>query len=147
MYIDFQIVAVGYAIPEETFFQNVVEKTLTSSKRDFELLIRLVEAAESRHLNNRYRHRNQPTNVLSFPPSGVEEYLPDYIGDIVMCPSVIEGEACKQSKPIEAHWAHMTVHGVLHLLGLGHETEEDALIMEDRERRVLSALRIVDPYQ
>ena len=144
--IDLQIEVTTIAVPDKKFFQNVAEETLMEFKRNFDLLMRLVEVSGSRFLNNRYRRSDRPTNVLSFRSSGIEEFLPNYLGDIVMCPSVIKDEAGEQKKSLDAHWAHMIVHGILHLVGFDHATEQEALIMEEKERRVLSGLRIPDPY-
>ena len=144
--IDLQIEVTTIAVTDKKFFQNVAEETLMEFKRNFDLLMRLVEVSESRFLNNRYRRSDRPTNVLSFRSSGIEEFLPNYLGDIVMCPSVIKDEAGEQKKSLDAHWAHMIVHGILHLVGFDHATEQEALIMEEKERRVLSGLRIPDPY-
>ena len=146
VHIDLQIEVSAVTVPEKKFFQNVAEETLMEFKSSFDLLMRLVEVSESRFLNNRYRRSDWPTNVLSFRSSGIEEVLPNYIGDIVMCPSVIKNEAGEQKKSLDAHWAHMIVHGILHLVGFDHGTEDEALIMEERERRVLSGLQISDPY-
>ena len=144
--IDLQIEVTTIAVPDKKFFQNVAEETLMEFKRNFDLLMRLVEVSESRFLKNRNRRSDRPTNVLSFRSSGIEEFLPNYLGDIVMSPSVIKDEAGEQKKSLDAHWAHMIVHGILHLVGFDHATEQEALIMEEKERRVLSGLRIPDPY-
>ena len=88
VHIDLQIEVDTFVVPEKKFFQTVAEETLIEFKSNFDLLMRLVEVSESRLLNNRYRRSDRPTNVLSFRSSGVEEFLPNYIGDIVMCPRV-----------------------------------------------------------
>lgn len=105
--------------------------------------------AEARRLNLLWRGRDYPTNVLSFPASpGLRGHAERrWLGDIVLCAPVIEREARQQGKPLQDHWAHLVVHGCLHLLGLDHETAADALRMERRERRVLAKFRIPDPYQ
>ena len=146
IHIDLQIEVDSVTVPEKKFFQTVAEETLIEFKSNFNLLMRLVEVSEPRLLNNRYRQSDRPTNVLSFRSSGIEEILPNYIGDIVMCPDVIKDEAGEQKKSLDAHWAHMIVHGILHLVGFDHGTEHEASIMEERERRVLSGLQISDPY-
>ncbi|HEY9182256.1 MAG TPA: rRNA maturation RNase YbeY, partial [Gammaproteobacteria bacterium] len=98
--------------------------------------------------NSEYRGKNGPTNVLAFPaaaaPAVRGESLP--IGDLVICASVIAREARAQGKTPDAHWAHMVVHGTLHLLGFDHETRRKAAVMEKRERSVLAALGFPDPY-
>ena len=108
----------------------------------------VVAAEESAELNSRYRGKNGPTNVLSFPAeapaAAVDELLP--FGDVVICADVVEREAREQGKAPAAHWAHMVVHGVLHLQGYDHEKLRDASIMEAREQALLAALGFPDPY-
>jgi len=109
--------------------------------------VRIVDEPEMRELNARYRHKDYPTNVLSFPaelPPGVDVPL---LGDIVICAPVVNREATEQHKAPRAHWAHMLVHGTLHLLGHDHERERDAAVMEALERRILAGLKFPDPYQ
>jgi probable rRNA maturation factor len=111
-----------------------------------ELTLRVVAAAESRALNHRYRGADKPTNVLSFP---ADPGLPGAaaLGDIVICAPVVAAEAVRQRKPARAHWAHMVVHGVLHLLGYDHMDGRGAERMEARERMILASLGFADPYQ
>jgi probable rRNA maturation factor len=116
-----------------------------------ELTIRVVDERESAELNSRYRGKKGATNVLSFPAGGAEapaaageELLP--YGDVVVCAEVVAREAREQGKPLAAHWAHMIVHGTLHLQGLDHENMRDAGIMEARERTLLAELGFPDPY-
>jgi probable rRNA maturation factor len=114
-----------------------------------ELTVRVVTARESAALNKRYRHKRGATNVLSFPadpPRAARgaESLP--VGDLVICATVVAREARAQRKPPAAHWAHMIVHGALHLRGYDHETESQARVMETRERKLLAALGFLDPY-
>jgi probable rRNA maturation factor len=113
---------------------------------DGDVCVRVVDEAESRALNERYRHRNSPTNVLSFP---AEMDLPSgrVWGDIVICAPVVQEEAADQGKPAEAHFAHMIVHGVLHLLGYDHESGTDAEKMESLETQILGRLGFGDPYR
>lgn len=110
-----------------------------------ELTVRLVAEDESAQLNGAYRQKPQPTNVLSF---GYGDDLPNdtLIGDLVICPVVVEREAAQQGKATAHHWAHLTVHGVLHLCGFDHETELEAAQMEARETAILARLGIADPY-
>ncbi len=109
--------------------------------RHGELTIRIVDEPESRALNHGYRGKDKPTNVLSFHGDG------DVLGDLVICAPVVAREAIEQSKPLRAHWAHMVVHGCLHLRGYDHEHETDAQKMEAREIRILRQLGFDDPYQ
>ncbi|MBR9813116.1 rRNA maturation RNase YbeY [bacterium] len=110
-----------------------------------ELTVRLVAEDESAQLNGAYRQKPTPTNVLSF---GYGDSLPDetLVGDLVICPAVVEREARQQGKPLADHWAHLTVHGVLHLCGFDHESDIDAAQMEAREAAILARLGIADPY-
>lgn len=115
------------------------------------MVIRIVDELESAELNSRYRHRNSATNILSFP--WVAPDLPDLVfsemallGDLVVCAPVLAREAQQQNKILEDHWAHIIVHGLLHLLGYDHLTEDEALLMEKQEISILQKLNISDPY-
>lgn len=110
-----------------------------------EVCVRVVDEAESRHLNHEYRGRDAPTNVLSFP-AGVA--LPELRlhGDVVVCAPVVAREAQQQEKTYDDHFAHMIVHGVLHLLGYDHQTAAEAAVMEQLERRALDRFGVSDPY-
>ncbi|MGH8231327.1 MAG: rRNA maturation RNase YbeY [Steroidobacteraceae bacterium] len=111
-----------------------------------EISVLLVGPARSRALNARYRGRDRPTNVLSFrAPAAVHDS--GVLGDLVICPAVLRAEAQAQHKSARAHWAHLVVHGVLHLAGYDHERQRDARRMERREIRVLRALGIANPYR
>ena len=117
-----------------------------------EVTLRIVGESESAELNSRYRGKKGATNVLSFPASGIDvpaaaaaELLP--IGDLVVCADVVAREAREQGKTLAAHWAHMVVHGALHLQGYDHEKMRDASIMEARERALLAELGFPDPYR
>jgi probable rRNA maturation factor len=124
--------------------QALKQKTTTA-----EITIRIVTEKEMTVLNATYRQKNKSTNVLSFPfdmPHDVKMDIP-LLGDIVICTDVVNQEALDQNKPAEAHWAHMIVHGVLHLLGYDHEIEADALTMEAEEIQILKSLGFNDPYQ
>ena len=108
-----------------------------------EITIRLVEPDEGLALNQEYRGKAYATNVLSFP----YEVEPVTVGDLVICPAVVAREAAEQNKPLAAHYAHLTVHGMLHLQGWDHETDEaEAEEMENEEREILAALGYPDPY-
>jgi probable rRNA maturation factor len=107
-----------------------------------EVTIRLVDADEGRALNNEYRGKDYATNVLSFP----YDTEPVVMGDLVICPDVVAQESAEQNKPLDAHYAHLTVHGMLHLQGWDHENDEDAQAMEDEETEILAALGYPDPY-
>jgi probable rRNA maturation factor len=149
-------VSVSYAtaragLPAAVSFRKWVAAALASRIREADVAIRIVGAQEGRALNRHYRGKDYATNVLSFPadvdgaglPKGVKLPL---LGDIVLCAPVIAREAKEQKKPLNAHYAHLTVHGVLHLLGWDHQDEREADCMEALEREILAGLGIADPY-
>ena len=149
-------VAVGYAlpragIPAATSFRKWVAAALAGRIREAALAIRIVDVDEGRALNRHYRGRDYATNVLSFPadlPEGLPEgvRLP-LLGDLVLCAPVVAREAAEQGKPLSAHYAHLTVHGTLHLLGWDHGNDVEAEAMEQLEREILAGLGIEDPYR
>lgn len=113
-----------------------------------ELTIRIVHPAEMRDLNYRYRKKEGLTNVLSFPfevPAFLKNKICE-LGDIVICAEVVNREALEQNKIVEAHWAHMIIHGTLHLLGFDHQIDKDAVIMEGHEIEILNQLGFSNPY-
>ncbi|HEY1898371.1 MAG TPA: rRNA maturation RNase YbeY [Steroidobacteraceae bacterium] len=117
-----------------------------------ELAVRVVKPAESQRLNSRYRGRDKPTNVLSFPmprlPAAAgARHVPRPLGDLVICASVVREEARQQRKTVQAHWAHLVIHGALHLLGYDHERDDQARRMERREVAVLKRFGIANPYR
>jgi probable rRNA maturation factor len=133
-------------LPAAGTLRAYAEAALSGRHEDAELSIRVVDAEEGRALNRDYREKDYATNVLSFPaelPPGVP--LP-ILGDLVLCAPVIAREAIDQGKPLKHHYAHMVVHGVLHLLGHDHMDEAEAEAMEAIEREVLAGLGIPDPY-
>ena len=147
------VVHVNYGVaraglPSALSFRRWVEAALASARRrkSAELAIRIVGTREGRILNRDYRGKDYATNVLSFPvelPPGVSLPL---LGDIAICAPVVVREATEQGKLPAHHWAHLTVHGVLHLLGYDHIAEADAMKMEALETRILAGLGIADPY-
>jgi len=144
--LDLQIASDSAHLPTATDFRRWAEAALNGHD-GAELTIRVVDEAESAELNEGYRHKQGPTNVLSFPfeaPPGVALPL---LGDIIICAPVVAREADEQGKAVAAHWAHMVVHGTLHLIGYDHETDAEAEEMEGLERETLAALGIGDPYQ
>jgi probable rRNA maturation factor len=115
----------------------------------FELSVRIVDSVEMQALNGEFRSRHQPTNVLSFPAGAISGLPPDAevpLGDIVICDEVVCREATEQGKPLGHHWAHMIVHGSLHLLGFDHEEEGEAARMEGLEIAILANFGIPNPY-
>ena len=111
------------------------------------LTVRVVGEEEMAQLNRRYRGRNQPTNVLSFPIEPLSGMCTNLLGDIVVCGPVVDREAAIQHKPPMGHWAHMVIHGMLHLVGYDHESDQEATAMETLEKSVLERLGFSDPYQ
>ncbi len=108
--------------------------------------VRVVGVARSRTLNARYRHKDRPTNVLSFGGPGMSPDGRNYLGELVICAPVVAREAKEQGKTAESHWAHMTVHGTLHLLGFDHERASEARKMAARETQILDRLGFSNPY-
>jgi len=114
---------------------------------DAELTIRFVDEKESADLNEQYRHKKGATNILSFPFDAPAEVELNLLGDLIICSDIVRKEAKEQKKEELAHWAHMVVHGTLHLLGYDHLTDEQASIMETKEIKILSQLGYTDPYR
>ena len=145
--LELQLATDDCAVPAETDLRRWAVAAVGDRKQEAELVVRVVDEAESQALNSTYRGGQQPTNVLSFPfqpPPGIPNA---HLGDLVICAPVVAREAREQGKDATAHWAHMLVHGVLHLLGYDHQTEEQAGVMEGVEREVLRELGFADPYQ
>ena len=134
-------------MPQAADFQRWLDAAILPFQEEAEVTIRLVDEAESNQLNLTYRGKDKPTNVLSFPfecPPGIELPL---LGDLVICRQVVESEATEQGKPLMAHWAHMVVHGSLHLLGYDHIEDGEAEEMEALEIEFMAALGFANPYQ
>lgn len=149
-------VSVSYAcprkgVPAATSFRRWVGTALEGRIREADLAIRIVDEDEGRAFNRHYRGKDYPTNVLSFPaerPPGLPKNAKfPLLGDLVICAPVVVKEAASQNKPLAAHYAHLTVHGCLHLLGWDHEDDADAHAMEQLEREILAGLGIADPYR
>ncbi|WP_139684621.1 rRNA maturation RNase YbeY [Vibrio tasmaniensis] len=133
-------------LPTEQDIQLWLDKTIPQFQENAELTVRIVDTEESHQLNHDYRGKDKPTNVLSFPfeaPPGMEL---DLLGDLIICRQVVEKEAEEQSKPLLAHWAHMVVHGSLHLLGYDHIEDDEAEEMESLETEIMQTMGFEDPY-
>lgn len=133
-------------VPTEQQFHLWASTALAEIAEDCELSIRLVSEAESAELNSTYRGKDTPTNVLSFPFESPVPLTPRLLGDLVLCVAVVEREAAEQNKMVEAHWAHLLVHGCLHLLGYDHLEDDEAEQMEALEVQILQQLGIENPY-
>lgn len=133
-------------IPKKKQFTDWMKAALANERDKAEVSLRIVDETESRHLNYNYRKKNKATNVLSFPVQSINGIDSDILGDIIMCAPVVKQEIKEDNKDETAHWAHLTVHGVLHLLGYDHVEESDAKEMEALETKILSELGFKDPY-
>ena len=136
-------------LPNTAHLKKWVTLVLTQQKATGSITIRIVDGTESQRLNHTYRGKNKPTNVLSFPFAQAETFtLPEKIlGDLVLCAPLIEQEAVEQNKPLTAHWAHLIIHGTLHLLGYDHMINEEAEMMEVLEIKLLAQLGYPNPYE
>jgi len=146
-----QAVDVQYAVtvdgmPEANEIRQWVLQTLPEQKKASELTVRVVDEAEITALNRQYRGKEGATNVLSFPYEAIPGVASDLLGDVVICAPVVASESVAQNKPLDAHWAHMVIHGVLHLLGYGHHQDDEAHKMETRETELLDSLGYANPY-
>jgi probable rRNA maturation factor len=120
---------------------------LAALERDAQVTLRVVGPAESRRLNRQFRGKDKPTNVLTFVYADVRsDPVAPVVGDIVLCRSVLHAEARAQGKPVDAHWAHLVVHGMLHLQGYDHERAREAAAMEARETEIVTRLGYAAPY-
>ncbi len=146
--LDIQTVFASARQPEQQHFQHWVDAVLDGINRDTEIVIRIVDEQESASLNRQYRHKHGPTNILSFPfeMPAIEGLELNLLGDLVVCAPVLEKEAREQNKHLADHWAHIIVHGVLHLLGYDHIDETEAELMESKEIAILQTLNITNPY-
>jgi probable rRNA maturation factor len=149
--VDVQNACDDDTVPEVPIVESWIESTVVAAGIvvDTEVSVRVVSPEEVHALNSEYRGKEKPTNVLSFPAgkvAGLPDDMPQPLGDIVICAQVVRDEAREQGKAVADHWAHMLVHGTLHLLGFDHETDSDAAEMEALETRILSDQGLADPY-
>jgi len=150
--LELQVACEAEGLPSEAQFRSWLAAALSAAKRESaELSLRIVDAAESQQLNSDYRAKNQPTNVLSFPWQSdfpeLAELESNYLGDLAICAEIVQREAVEQHKSLEAHWAHLSIHGLLHLLGFDHIDAADAQVMESLEISILSQLHYPNPYE
>ena len=145
--IDIDSNSISQQLPSDAQIQQWISCALASQQLDeAEVSVYIVDADEGRELNREYRQRDYATNVLSFPADIPPEVEIPLLGDLVVCAPVVEREATEQGKPLDAHWAHMLIHGSLHLLGFDHIEEADAEAMEALETQLLASLGYADPY-
>lgn len=145
--VEIQTIFESAGQPSEAHIQLWVDTALEEVNHDTEIVVRIVDEQESAELNEQYRHKQGATNILSFPveiPEGIDLNL---LGDLVICAPVLEQEAQQQNKVLAHHWAHIIIHGVLHLLGYDHLDDEQAEDMENKEIALLQKLNIPNPYQ
>lgn len=145
--INLQIIYKTEYTPKMIQFKHwVTAALLERRKKSSEINIRIVAESESAELNKKYRNKDGATNVLSFPFEAPTDLALPFLGDIVICAPLVLEEALAQKKTIEAHWAHLTIHGVLHLLGYTHDTEKNAHAMENLETKLMESLGFDNPY-
>tara|TARA_R110001583_G_scaffold10601_5_gene48652 strand:+ start:7690 stop:8166 length:477 start_codon:yes stop_codon:yes gene_type:complete len=151
LYVDLQLASENQqALPDLAQIEKWISSTIIAAsdeiRDDAELTVRIVDIEESQQLNHQYREKDKPTNVLSFPfqnPPGITLPL---LGDLVICKQVVEKEAIEQQKTLTSHWAHMLIHGTLHLLGYDHIDDDEAEEMESIETKLMIELGYSDPY-
>jgi len=144
--LDLQLASTAAGIPAQSDIQRWLNAAIEPFQAEAEVTVRIVDHSESQQLNLQYRGKDKPTNVLSFPfqaPAGLELPL---LGDLIVCAQVVQTEAEEQQKLLNDHWAHMVVHGCLHLLGFDHINDDDAVEMEEEEIQILAGLGIKNPY-
>jgi len=157
---DVQFESQGSGVPTKSEMESWIRRVLDTAgvvrKGGSEISIRVVDEAESRSLNRQYRHKDRPTNVLAFAidlpdvdawPDAWPDDVAMPLGDLVICAPVVAREATEQGKALTAHWSHMLVHGMLHLLGYEHETDAQAQSMETLETEILQAGGVKNPYE
>ena len=152
--LDLQQMIVSDSIPDKAILElwvktALIEEAAYSRKlldSEYELTIRIVDKDEIQQLNKTYRHKDKPTNVLSFPFAAPPEIQLPLLGDIIICHDVVIEEAQQQQKNSQDHWAHIVIHGVLHLKGYDHIQDSDADIMETLEIQILNKINISNPY-
>lgn len=145
--IDLQLACVDQqGLPSLEQFQQWAKFAVRAEQFSPEITVRIVDEAESQQLNASYRGKDYPTNVLSFPFECPAEIDLPLLGDLVICRQVVEREAKEQNKDLQAHWAHMLVHGCLHLLGYDHLEDQQAEQMESLETEIMQQLGFTDPY-
>ena len=135
------------SLPADDLIAQWAKQALDEKHKEAEITLRIVDEEEGLALNKEWREKESATNVLSFPVGEILEQAPNLLGDIVICAPIVVREANEQGKPFDAHWAHLVIHGVLHLQGYDHESNEQADIMESKEIRILKKIGYANPYE
>lgn len=144
--IDIENVSGIDSIPDEESIIKWAKLALEKKHKDAEICLRIVDIDEGKYLNKEWRNKDAATNVLSFPVGKTIEHAPNLLGDIVICAPIVEQEAEQQQKDCDAHWAHLIIHGILHLQGYDHMTDEEATRMEEKEIQILKETGYANPY-
>ena len=144
--VDVQYAFLNPNLPGKDMIVDWVDAALNKRSETGELTVRIVDEKEGRELNEKWRREKGATNVLSFPTDERVKHTSDLLGDIIICAPIVENEAKNQNKPLLSHWAHMVIHGSLHLLGYDHINKDDAEDMEAIEIEILNGLGINNPY-
>ncbi|ACL73370.1 rRNA maturation RNase YbeY [Thioalkalivibrio sulfidiphilus] len=147
LHTEIQLASEAADIPVEASLERWAAAAWQGDEDEASVVIRVVDEAESAELNGTYRHKQGPTNVLSFPFEAPPEFAEGHLGDLVICAPVVLREAAEQGKTAEAHWAHMVIHGMLHLQGHDHIEDAEAARMEALEKEILSGLGYENPYE
>ena len=153
MLVEFEVqrVSISASIPVDEQFELWAEAALAGKESDSSLVIRVVDEPEAQRFNREYRNKDYATNILSFPaelPEGLPtDIKQSQLGDLLICAPVVTREAAEQHRSEADHWAHLVVHGVLHLLGYDHQQGDEAEEMESLEIEILAKLGVSDPYQ
>lgn len=145
-FLEIQPLSSSQQLPSRYQFQQWLDAVLKKRVQNSEIVIRIVDKNEMIEFNSRYRDKKYPTNILSFPFDGPAEVASNLLGDLLVCAPVVEQESLLQNKPLEHHWAHMIIHGVLHLLGYNHINDIEAEAMEAIEIKILKKMQIANPY-
>lgn len=144
--VDVQRCSSASWLPDDNEISRWVDLATHDLPYSVSLTVRMVDEAESRELNHRFRSRDSATNVLSFPCDVEDEQKVRVLGDVVVCAPLVEVEAQNQGKKLRDHWAHLVIHGILHLLGYDHLAPDEAIVMENLEIAMLQKMEINNPY-
>lgn len=147
MNMNIQNVSGTDSLPDDALIIKWAEHALDEQHKEAEITLRVVDIEEGQKLNKEWRKKDSATNVLSFPVGEPIEQVPNLLGDIVICAPLVKQEAKEQGKDIEAHWAHLVIHGILHLQGYDHESDEETRLMETKEIHILKKNGYANPYE